>query len=181
MKRGEGIESLGLVICNFLLSLLDASYKTTTITCPKCFPKQRILWIQGRLRPADSDLTSIAQTSELPARSGLSYWQSKFHTKSLSAPPLTPQRVQADLQEAVRRSSKGACTASDLAQIMQNCKWEFGRCAGPGHSTKNTVHIILLFSDLSILLTVSTISLYLTSLLDRFSSFWLFFFFPFFY
>ena len=40
-----------------------------------------------------------------------------------------------------------------------------------GQGIETTVHIILLFSDVSILVTFSTISLYLTSLLGSFSSF----------
>ena len=40
-----------------------------------------------------------------------------------------------------------------------------------GQGIETTVHIILLFSDVSILVTFSTINLYLTSLLGSFSSF----------
>lgn len=31
LKHGKGTESMCLTICNFLLSLLDATYRTTTI------------------------------------------------------------------------------------------------------------------------------------------------------
>lgn len=88
-------------------------------------------------------------------------------------PTFEIHRVQIDFKKESQEEPEISWNASDEAQMSLNAqvKRQFV-CRGLlGQGIESTAHIILLFSDLSILVTFSTISLYLTSLLGSFSSF----------